>query len=180
MRPLLSTLLVLVAAACAPVAGGAAHGAVRVPGSSVCCGCDCDGPGTRARTRATSLVPLRGGALGRVPPSASPECRALNLQLWQASRMGPCSSACSAFSRAPPHQCASLRLLHRLALLHPIQWPVPDQINPERIIRAGRAELLEAVVQQGAQVNAAFETADDNTARRLPCLLIGAPACART
>ena len=47
------------------------------------------------------------------------------------------------------------------------------------IVEAGRAELLEAVVQQGAQVNAAFETADDNTARRFSCLLGGAPAGAR-
>lgn len=32
--------------------------------------------------------PLRGGRLGRVPPTASKDRRHLNLQLWEASRLG--------------------------------------------------------------------------------------------
>lgn len=64
----------------------------------------------------TSAIPvfvaLRGGQLGRVPPSAAPERRHLNLQLWEASRLG-------------------------------------------------RPGLLEAVVKQGAEINAAFESKDD-------------------
>jgi hypothetical protein len=67
------------------------------------------------------LLALRGGQLGRVPPSATPERRHLNLQLWEASRLG-------------------------------------------------RPELLQAMVKQGAEVNAAFETKDDARRHCLHCV----------
>ena len=69
----------------------------------------------RQDSGAAALMALRGGRIGRVPPPASPERRYLNLQLWEAARLG-------------------------------------------------RPELLEAVMQKGAEIDAAYETKD--SARR--------------
>jgi hypothetical protein len=129
-----------------------------------------------------SLVPLRGGALGRVPPSASDERRGLNLQLWQAAKLGsllplPLPSLHCVPSASDPAgslllagaACARRSLRFGRERSHAEILPVCPSAYFYH--QAGLVELLEPVVRQGAEVNAAFETTDKarRWVRPFPC-----------